>query len=77
LLIFSYPDTDIHLSRFKHPESTTTDESPRSFFEDEILELFPSRYLLFCFPDEFDFLFVTREKLGDIEIFIGTTELFV
>ena len=77
LLVFSYPDTDIHLTRFEYPESSTTDESPRFSLKDEILELFASLDFFFCFSDIFDLILISRKFGCDVEIYICFTELLM
>ena len=75
MFIFSYPDTDIELSWFKYPYSSSTDKSIWYLIQDEVLELFSSRYFLFWFSHVLKLFFIARNLRCDIEIFIGFREL--
>jgi hypothetical protein len=77
VFIFSDPDTDIDFTRFEEADSTSTDESIRSFFEDMILELFSSGDLFFRIFYIDQFLLICRKYRADIEILICSTKFLL
>ena len=74
MLPFSYPDTDIDLSRFESPESSTPEKSSSIFIKDEILKFFSFLDLVLCISHEFKLLLIYRKKWTHIEILIRLAE---